>query len=216
MLISDSDAHSPRNFGREANVFELEPGEVTYDEFVRILRERDISKFAYTIEFYPQEGKYHADGHSDCAFWCDPEETSKHKGLCPKCKKPLTVGVLNRVTELADRDLHEMPDDQVPYKSIVPLQEIIAESFGIKSTSSKKVQEMYEQMVSSIGNEFDILLDVPIDEIKSGSTPAIAEAIRRMRAGELHIRPGYDGVYGEVHIYTEDDPPPVARQESLL
>jgi len=216
MLISNSDAHSPRNFGREANVFELDPGEVTYDNFVCILKEKDVTKFAYTIEFYPEEGKYHADGHEACGFWCAPEETKKLRGQCPKCRKPLTVGVLNRVLELADRDAHTLPEGQVPYKSIVPLQEIIAESFGMKSTASKKVQEMYEKMIHDVGIEFDILLDVDIPTIEAGSTPAIAEAVRRMRIGDLHIRPGYDGVYGEVHIYSDADPPPAARQQALL
>lgn len=216
MLISNSDAHSPRNFGREANVFEMEPGEVTYDEFIRILKERDLSKFAYTIEFYPEEGKYHADGHADCDYFCDPAETKKHGGLCPKCKKPLTIGVLARVSELADRDVHEMPSGHVPYKSIVPLQEIIAESFGLKTAGGKKVQTLYEQMVSDIGTEFDILLDKKIEDIESGSNPAVAEAIRRMRAGEMHIRPGFDGVYGVVKIFSEDDPPPAPRQKSLI
>lgn len=216
MLISNSDAHSPRNFGREANVFEMESGEVTYDEFVRILREKDLSKFAYTIEFYPQEGKYHADGHADCDFWCAPEETKKHGGKCPKCKKPLTVGVLSRVSDLADRDAHEMPSGHVPYKSIVPLQEIIAESLGLKTTGGKKVQAMYESMVLGIGTEFDILLDIPVSDIENGSTPAIAEAIDRMRRGDMHIRPGYDGKYGVVKIFSENDPPPAARQKNLL
>ncbi|MFH1767037.1 MAG: endonuclease Q family protein [Patescibacteria group bacterium] len=216
MLISNSDAHSPRNFGREANVFELEPGQATYDEFIRILKEKDLSKFAYTIEFYPEEGKYHADGHADCDFWCSPEETKKLHGECPKCKKKLTVGVLNRVSELADRDLYEMPKNQVPYKSIVPLQEIIAESCGLKSSSGTKVQEMYEKMIEVIGNEFTILLDSSIDDIEQGSTPAIAEAVRRVRAGEMHIRPGYDGVFGKVKIFSDNDPPPAARRVSLL
>ncbi len=216
MLISNSDAHSPRNFGREANVFELEPGEATFDEFVRILKEKDISKFTYTIEFYPEEGKYHADGHADCNFWCSPEDTRKFHGECPQCKKKLTVGVLNRVSELADRDIHEMPDGQVPYKSIVPLQEIIAESFGVKSAGGKKVQEMYEKMIENIGNEFTILLDSSIDAIELGSTPIIAEAVRRVRAGEMHIRPGYDGVFGDVSIFSESDPLLVARQEKLI
>ncbi len=216
MLISNSDAHSPRNFGREANVFELQPDEVTYDEFVRILKERDTSKFRYTIEFHPEEGKYHADGCSSCGFWCEPQESEKLKGKCKMCGKGLTIGVLARVRELADRDIKEMPEGQVPYRSIVPLQEVIAEAFGLKGTSGKKVQAMYEQMVSSIADEFTILLDVPIDEIEKGSNPAIAEAVRRMRAGEMNIRPGYDGVYGQVEIFSDDDPPPVARQETLL
>lgn len=216
MLISSSDAHSPRNFGREANVFEIDEGKLSYDEFVRILRERDTSSFRYTIEFYPEEGKYHADGCAKCEFWCDPWTTKKHGGRCPKCKKKLTIGVLSRVHDLSDRQLTKMPEGQVPYKSIVPLQEIIAESLSIKSTSSKKVQAMYESMIENIGSEFDILLDVEISEIESASTPAVAEAIRRMRAGKMNIRPGYDGIFGQVQIYSKKDPPPVARQTKLI
>lgn len=204
MLISNSDAHSPRNLGREANVFELERDNVTYDEFVRILKEKDTSKFAYTIEFYPEEGKYHADGHADCGFWCSPKNTKKYKNTCPKCKKKLTIGVLNRVSKLSDRELTKMPKKHVPFKSIVPLQEIIAESFGLKSTSGKKVQKTYEEMIEKIGNEFEILLDVSVGDIEHGSTATIAEAIRKMREGEIYIRPGYDGVFGKVSIFGKE------------
>lgn len=216
MLISNSDAHSPRNFGREANVFELHPDEVTFDEFVRILKEKDVEKFKYTIEFYPEEGKYHADGCSGCGFWCMPEETKKLKGRCKQCGKPLTIGVLARVHELADRNIDNIPNGQVPFKSIVPLQEIIAEAFGMKTKNGKKVQSMYEKMVTEIADEFTILLDVPIAEIEKSSTPAIAEAVRRMRAGEMHIRPGYDGVFGKVKIFCDDEARPGAVQKSLL
>jgi DNA helicase II / ATP-dependent DNA helicase PcrA len=216
MLISNSDAHSPRNFGREANVFELNEGEVTYDEFTRILRERDTSKFKYTIEFHPEEGKYHTDGHADCKFWCHPDETVKHGGRCPHCKKQIAVGVLSRVSELADRKIETIPKNHVPFKSIVPLQEIIAESFGLKTTSGKKVQAMYHQMIERVGTEFDILLDIGIDEIEAGSNEVIGEAIRRMRANELDIRPGYDGIYGAVKIFSEENPRPVPKQDSLL
>ncbi|MFH1631830.1 MAG: endonuclease Q family protein [bacterium] len=216
MLISNSDAHSPRNFGREANVFELEPEDLSYDEFVRILRERDTEKFKYTIEFYPEEGKYHADGCSNCKHWSTPAETKKHGGLCPKCKKKVTVGVLSRVNDLADRKIKKMPAGQVRFKSIVPLQELIAESFGIKSTSSKRVQAMYESMIEKVGHEFSILLDASIDQIEAASTPAIAEAIKRMRSGNIHIRPGYDGIFGQVQIFTDNDPPPVAKQIPLI
>lgn len=216
MLISNSDAHSPRNFGREANVFELEKDKVTYDEFARILRERDTSKFKYTIEFHPEEGKYHTDGHADCKFWCTPKETQKHGGRCPHCKKQITVGVLSRVNELADREIKKIPEGHVPFKSIVPLQEVIAESLGLKTTGGKKVQEMYEQMIEKIGTEFEILLDIKIDEIEAKSNPVVAEAIRRMRANELDIRPGYDGIYGSVKIFNEENPRPVPKQDSLL
>jgi uncharacterized protein (TIGR00375 family) len=120
-LVSNSDAHSPDNLGREANVFEME--QPSYKELHRILSEHDTTKFIETIEFFPEEGKYHADGHRECGFWCEPQETKKIKGLCPKCGRPLTVGVLNRVMELADRTPPATkPSSGVPYRSIVHLQ----------------------------------------------------------------------------------------------
>ena len=215
-LISNSDAHSPRNFGREANVFELESEDVTYDSFIDILKTRDLNKFKYTIEFHPEEGKYHVDGHMACGFACEPSETLKLKGLCPVCRRPLTVGVLSRVSQLADRELTEVPNGLVPFKSIVPLQEIIAESYGVKSTAGKKVQEMYEKMITTLGTEFEILLDLTIKDIEAGSNEVIAEAIRRVRAGEMSIRPGYDGVYGKVKIFDEKNPRPVTKQEKSM
>ncbi|MBU4315127.1 endonuclease Q family protein [Patescibacteria group bacterium] len=216
MLISNSDAHSPRNFGREANVFELEEKDLSYDTFIDILKNKDISRFKYTIEFYPEEGKYHADGCSNCGFWCLPEQTKKLGGKCKICKKPMTIGVLARVSELSDRLIKSMPKNQVPFKSIVPLQEIIAESFGVKSTSSKKVQAMYEKMIVKLGSEFDILLDVSIDAIKYASDEVIAEGISRMRTGNIHIRPGYDGIFGEVKIFTNKASVPKAKQDRLI
>jgi uncharacterized protein (TIGR00375 family) len=216
MLVSNSDAHSPRNFGREANVFEIPENELSFDEFIRIFRERDLSRFAYTIEFYPEEGKYHQDGHAVCDFWCSPEQTKKLGGRCPKCQKLLTVGVMSRVAELADRDVHEMPASQVPYKSIVPLEQILAEAYGVASPSSKKVQAMYDQLVAQVGTEFYLLLDAPIEQIEAASNPAVAEAVRRVRAGQMHIRPGFDGVFGKVKIFSEDDPPPRLTQSIMI
>lgn len=216
MLISNSDAHSPRNFGREANVFEVDESSYSYDDFIRILRERDTSRFVYTIEFYPEEGKYHVDGHAACGFSCDPSRTKELGGRCPKCGRPMTVGVLARVAELADRKLEMMPSGAVPYKSIVPLQEIIAECLGVASISGKKVQETYEKIIATIGNEFHVLLDAPVDVIASAAGERIAEAIRRVRSGELHIVPGYDGEYGKVRIYDENDAKFVTKQGSLL
>ncbi len=201
MLISNSDAHSPRNFGREANVFEIEHSKYCYDEFIRILRERDTSAFKYTIEFHPEEGKYHVDGCAACGFSCDPIQTRKIGGVCPKCHRPLTIGVLSRVNDLADRLVSVMPRNHVPYKSIVPLQEIIAECVGVSSTSSKKVQEMYEKMIREIGNEFHILLDADAGEIEAVSGPRIADAINRVRSGMLSITSGYDGIFGKVRIF---------------
>jgi DNA helicase-2/ATP-dependent DNA helicase PcrA len=205
MLISNSDAHSPRNFGREANVFEIDPAKYSYDEFVRILKERDTDAFRYTIEFYPEEGKYHVDGCAQCGFSCEPSETKKIGGVCPTCKRLLTIGVLSRVADLADRA--PKMENHVPFKSIVPLQEIIAESFGVSSTAGKKVQVMYETMIREIGNEFHILLDADQASIAAVAGGMIAEAIDRVRRGTLSITPGYDGIYGKVKIFSEHRAP---------
>lgn len=204
-LISNSDAHSPEKFGREANVFDLEPDEFTFDGFMNALRTRDTKKFLYTIEFYPEEGKYHVDGHADCGVFLDPKDTKKLGGKCPKCKRPLTIGVLSRVADLHDRELPGMPSNHVPQRSIVPLPEILAEVYGVASSSSKKVKLMYEKMIPKLGNEFQILLDTSISEIQTFCGTDIAEAIRRVRAGEMSITPGYDGVFGKVKIFAENE-----------
>jgi len=205
MLISNSDAHSPRNFGREANVFEIDEAKYSYDEFIRVLRERDQKSFLSTIEFYPEEGKYHIDGHASCHFSCSPKETEQLKGICPQCKRPLVVGVMSRVAELADRTVATMPKDHVNFRSIVPLQEILAKTFGLSSASGKKVQQMYEKMIAELGSEFSILLDVALPAIASVAGDAIAEAIHRVRTGKISIESGYDGVYGKVEIFTQDE-----------
>lgn len=205
MLISNSDAHSPRNFGREANVFEIDPAKYSYDEFIRILRERDTKAFQYTIEFFPEEGKYHVDGCAACGFSCGPEETKKIGGVCPTCKRPLTIGVLSRVTDLGDRKIDTMPTRHVPFTSIVPLQEIIAECMGVSSTAGKKVQETYETMIRDIGSEFHILLDAEASSIESAAGKLIADAILRVRSGKVSITPGYDGVFGKVRIFNENE-----------
>lgn len=216
MLVSNSDAHSPHNFGREANVFEMKEGNVTYDEFLRIFKERDRSKFLYTIEFYPEEGKYHYDGHADCKFFCAPEETKRLGGRCPKCGKRLTIGVLARVEELADRPLATQPlNHSATFRSIVPLEIIIAESLGVVSVASKKVVAKYDQIITKLGNEFSVLLDVPIEAIKDVDA-TVGEAIDRVRQGKLNIRPGYDGIYGQVKIFLDEERAKKPKQTSLL
>ncbi|MBT4722360.1 DNA helicase UvrD [Candidatus Falkowbacteria bacterium] len=203
MLISNSDAHSPKNLGREANVFDLE--EVTYDEIYNILKNKDRKKFLYTIEFYPQEGMYHFDGHRDCSFSCSPQESKeKHKDTCPVCKKPLVLGVDHRVEELADRELGFQPDNVVPYKSLVPLQEIIAECMQ-RGKNTKGVESYYEGMIEKGESEFNILLNLNRDEIKNISNEMIAEAIDRVRKGKVIATPGFDGQYGVVKVFTEDE-----------
>ncbi len=203
MLVSNSDAHSPRNLGREANVFDLDV--LSYDEFVRILKEKDKTKFLYTIEFYPEEGKYHHGGCANCKFSCAPKESARLDFRCPTCKKKLTLGVNNRVNALSDRGADA--ENKVPFKSIVPLAEIIAECVGVKSTQSKKVLNEYFHLTDNVANEFALLLDMPIKEIaEKTNVAAVAVAIQKMRNGELQISPGYDGVFGAVKIF-KDRPP---------
>lgn len=200
-LISNSDAHSPRNIGREANVFEMK--EDTYDEIYDILRVKDKKRFLYTIEFFPQEGMYHADGHRECKFSCSPEESKiKYKNICPICKKPLTLGVEYRVDDLADRELGFVPENAVPFKSLVPLEELIAESFQ-QGKNTKKVQEMFNKMLEKGKSEFDILLNADREKIKSISNDNIAEAIQRVREGKVIKIPGFDGQYGIIKVFNE-------------
>lgn len=198
MLVSNSDAHSPGNLGREANVMDL--AERTYSSFADILRKRQRERFLFTIEFFPEEGKYHFDGHRACGVRLAPPETKRHNLLCPKCKKPLTVGVMHRVEALADRLEGFRPPDSVAYKSLVPLAEVVGEALG-RGKATKGVQEIADALVVSLGSEFGILLDVPLDEIRRAAPPEVAEAIRRVREGHLHIEPGYDGEYGVVRIF---------------
>lgn len=204
-LISNSDAHSPQKLGREANILQFEnKQEITYAEIMRIIREGDKKKFVSTIEFYPEEGKYHVDGHALCQFSCTPEETKKYKGLCPKCKKPLVIGVMNRIDELADRDevtARALP--HIPYKSIVPLPEIIADVLGV-GVVSKSVQKQYQALLHALGSEFSILLSASKENIEAASTVEIAEAIERVRSGNIFVRPGYDGIFGVVKVFEEN------------
>ncbi len=202
LLVSNSDAHSLENLGREANVLNLPV--VSYDAIYETLKNHDVDRFAYTIEFFPEEGKYHLDGHAPCGFSCEPEETKRLGGLCPKCGKRMTIGVYHRVSDLADRPAGGRPASAPSFKSIVPLAEIIADSIGAKKTT-KKVQTVYRDVINKVGNEFHILLDAPIEAIAAAAGPVLGEGIRRMRAGQLSIAPGYDGIYGRVSVFTEKE-----------
>ncbi len=196
-LVSNSDAHSCDNLGREANVFEME--KPSFAELRRILVEHDTSKFIETLEFFPEEGKYHVDGHADCKFWCDPEKSHKLGNKCPNCGKPLTIGVLSRVQDLADRPMNpERPTRSALFRSIIPLSELIADCLGV-GKSSKKVKEEYDRLVSN-ASEFSILLDLDEERLKSFARPDVAEGIMRMRNREVEITPGYDGIFGQVHV----------------
>ncbi len=204
VMISNSDAHSPRKLGREANVFEFDTPP-TYDDFIDVLKKQDASRFKYTIEFFPEEGKYHFDGCAACAFSCDPKESKRLGERCPSCKRFLTLGVHHRVEALADRDPTTVSSRKIPFKSIVPLAEILAECYGVSSVASKKVEEEYLRLTEGLANEFTLLLETPLTQIESFShVPMLAEAIGRVRDGRLMIKPGYDGIYGKVRVLDED------------
>ncbi len=202
-LTSNSDAHSLRKIGREANVFEISEANLSYPEIIRTMKERKQDEFLYTIEFFPEEGKYHLDGHAVCKFSSEPKQFKKLGGRCPVCGKPLLRGVLARVEELADRDYGFAPPRAIPFKNVIPLEEVIAEAFGT-GVSSKKVTAAYEAAVA-LRPEFDILLDASPGELAKLVPPVVAEAIARIRAGAVTLDAGYDGVFGTVHIFTPEE-----------
>ena len=200
-LISNSDAHSSTKLGREVNVFDTK---LSYTAIRDAIIKKDKSKFLNTIEFFPQEGKYYYDGHRLCNVSMSPEQRKKVEGICPKCGRKLIVGVLSRVDELADRKDGFVPSDAIPYKSLVPLKEIIAESIGI-GPQTKGVDKQYQILIQKFSNEFNILLDVPFEELSKFTLPRIAEGIKRVRSGKLIIEPGYDGEFGKVKIFQEEE-----------
>jgi uncharacterized protein (TIGR00375 family) len=196
-LISNSDSHSLPKIGREANVFDAE---LSYKSIADILKFKDKNKFLYTIEFFPEEGKYYNDGHADCNLSLTPEESKKCNNICPRCAKPLVIGVLNRVAQLADRPVGFVPENAIPFKSVIPLNEIIAESLGI-TTASKEVDKNYNSLIKNLGPELKILLDMQEKDIAEFSKPEIAKGVVHMRQGDVIIEPGYDGIYGKVKIF---------------
>lgn len=195
-LVSNSDSHSLPKIGREANIFEMEEDKFSYQELIRIIKEKDKEKFLMTIEFFPEEGKYHWDGHRNCGVRLNPWQTKDYKSTCPKCGRPLTVGVMHRVEDLADRKPEDKPKGTIPYKNLVPLQEIIAEAYG-KEVNNKIVQDEYLNLIKRFGSEFKILLDLSPEEI-IGVNEKILDGIIRVREGKIKVLPGYDGVYGTI------------------
>lgn len=197
-LISNSDAHSPHKIGREANVFTCE---CDYYEIIDTIKKKDRDRFLCTIEFYPQEGKYHYDGHRKCNVSFSPQQTKEHNYLCPVCKQRLTVGVMHRVETLADRPQGFRPPNAIPEIHLIPLEEIIAEAVN-RQVGTKTVREEYERLVNH-APEFEILLKLPLDELAHFVPPKILEGIIRVREGNVLITPGFDGVYGEIKIFPE-------------
>lgn len=214
-IVSFSDAHSAKKMAREATVVQL--SELSYDTIRSAIESPTTeNKISYTIEFYPEEGKYHYDGHRDCKVRMTPAETKRAKNICPKCKKPLTVGVLNRVDELADRNEKYRPTDRPPFKSIVPLQEIIADAYGM-GVNSKRVQSEFDRIVENVDTEFEVLLHTDEKEIANVANLTVVQGIMRVREGEVHILPGYDGEFGTVQIFNDDERiDKKTKQQSLL
>lgn len=198
-LISNSDAHSPAKMGREANVFDTE---VSYRGITEAIKSR--KGFAGTIEFFPEEGKYHFDGHRACGICWSPRETIDHNYLCPVCGKRLTIGVAHRVEVLADRSYGVEPPRAAAYSSTIPLSEVLAAMRGV-GAGSKRVHDEYMTLLTRLGSELTILLEMPLTEIERATTPSLAEAIRKMRQGQVHITPGYDGEYGRIAVFAGEE-----------
>ena len=196
-LISNSDAHSPPKLAREATLFDTE---LCYDALFAALRSGDPAQFLGTIEFFPEEGKYHLDGHRKCGVCWEPVTTVANKGRCSNCGKPVTVGVFHRVEELADRAPGARPASPVPFTSLIPLPEALSEILSV-GPSSKRVQTEYTRLLGRLGPELTILRALPLEEIGAVGGPLLAEGIRRMRAGEVHAQSGYDGEYGVIRMF---------------
>lgn len=211
-LVSNSDAHSPQKLGREANLFNTP---FSYAAMAAALERPDSEGFAGTIEFFPEEGKYHFDGHRNCQLCLKPSETLATDGRCPVCGKKLTIGVLHRVEDLADREEGFRPAHARPFESIVPLPEVIAASIGF-TPASAKVQTRYSALLHHLGPEFTILREAPLEDIAHATGPSVAEGIRRMRAGEVTLSPGYDGEYGKIHLLDEEEINTLSGQISLF
>lgn len=198
-LISNSDAHSPAKLGREANLLS---GDLSYYGLKQAVETGE--GLDGTIEFFPEEGKYHFAGHRKCHICLSPAEAEAQGGICPVCQKRLTMGVSHRIAQLADRPEGFVPEKAKPFESLVPLLEVIAASTG-RSAAGKKVREEYETMIRKLGTEFAILREVPIEDIKRECGYLTAEGIRRLREGKVERLPGFDGEYGAVRLFTPDE-----------
>ncbi|KKR79999.1 MAG: UvrD/REP helicase family protein [Candidatus Daviesbacteria bacterium GW2011_GWA1_41_61] len=211
-IISNSDAHSPSKLGREATVID---SKLDYFDIVQGIKTND-QRVVGTIEFFPQEGKYHYDGHRDHHVRFSPQETKQHQGICPVCHKPVTVGVDHRVDDLANHPTDYKPPNDKLVEYIIPLVEIIAEVKGT-GVSSKPVLGLYEKVYSILGNEFNILRRLSIDAIKKAGFDDLSFAIDKMRKGQVVIEPGYDGVYGTIKIFQDkEERKKLSGQMSLL
>ena len=199
-LVSNSDAHSPSKIGREANVFDTD---FSFRGLLDALRTRNPNKFLHTIEFFPEEGKYHYDGHRKCGVVLPPKESMKMGDLCPECGKRLTIGVLHRVEELADREPGVDTESRIPYKNLVPLNELVAEALG-KTAECQSVWDLTFKFIHEFGSEFTVLNDVPVPDLARMAPESVSQGVDRMRRGLIKIRPGHDGEYGSIQLFGDE------------
>jgi len=198
-LVSNSDAHSADKLGREATIFDCG---LDYFSLEHALRTGE--GLLGTVEFFPEEGKYHLDGHRDCRVVLEPDETARLGGICPVCGRKVTVGVLNRVEELADRHDGTRPERGRPFFSLIPLAEILGEIMQVGSATGR-VRQAYDSLVSRLGSELNILMEADVDEIRAVAGDVLALAISRMREGSVHKEAGYDGEYGRIRVFRENE-----------
>ncbi len=211
-LISNSDAHSPGYLGRNANLFDTE---LSFEHIREALEKNDLQKFRGTLDMYPHQGKYHFDGHRKCNICLNPATTSKIDGICPECGRKVTYGVLNRVQELATRPEGYLPENRHGYKSIIPLTDILSEIFEV-GPKTKKVAHYYDKAIEALGPELDILLKKSFEEIDSANVPLLAEAVKKMRSGNIDIDPGYDGEFGKVNIFSDQEKDKLRGEKYIL
>jgi uncharacterized protein (TIGR00375 family) len=209
-IVSFSDAHSCPKLGREATILDAD---FTYEGILKALKNQ---KIAFTIEFFPEEGKYHFTGHRNCNVKQSPSDTARDGIICSQCNKKLTIGVMQRVVQLAEKNRSEgvTPKGRPGFRRMVPLIEIISEALG-KPTSSPAVSEEYRNLIKNFGSEFSVLLKAPIDEIEKSASSRIAEGVDKVRRGDIVIEPGYDGVYGVVKIWNEKSKPSIKKETPL-
>jgi uncharacterized protein (TIGR00375 family) len=200
-LMSNSDSHSPYpwRLGRECNAFEFADGELSFKTLFKSVKEKDEKHFRFTVEVDPAYGKYHWDGHRACNFSSSPQETKKLRGICPVCRRPLTIGVENRVEELADRPFGVKPPGAIPFRTVLPLHELLAAAYGA-SLASRRVSEVGARLIAECGSELSVLLDSAREKLARAADDKIVELVLANREGALRVKPGFDGEYGVLQL----------------
>ena len=216
-LMSNSDSHSPSplRIGRECNVFEFEEGGITFEKLFTAVEAKDAARFVFTVETDPAYGKYHYSGHRLCNFSCSPAEARRLNEICPVCKRPLVIGVENRVEELADRPVGFVPERKIPFKTLLPLQELVAAVEG-GSAFSQKAQRFQQALAEKFGGEFKVLLEVSEKDLAEACGAELAKTVLLSREGKIRVKPGFDGEYGVLELPWKKEgkrrTPPVAEQ----